>query len=110
RWTRRTSRAAAPPCTNGRGPPPTRCAASDGRPLAAEKHRGAAAQAERDSLLIGARLQAARFRRVRHEAGFDEDRGDVGPVEAGQVAPLDEAAVCSAGCPDDGGLQRAPGP
>src|SRR4051812_11041350 len=53
-------------------------------------------EASRDLPLVRARLQARPLGGVRHEAGLDEDRGDVRPVEAGQVAALDEAVVLRA--------------
>ena len=40
------------------------------------------------------------------EPGLDEDRGDVGLVEPGQVAAADEAAVACSGRPDDCRLDR----
>src|SRR4051812_20017275 len=66
-------------------------------------------EASRDLPLVRARLKTRPFGGVRHEAGLDEDRGNVRPVEAGQVAALDEPVVARPGGRDGGALDDAGG-
>ncbi len=75
----------------GRAPRP--CPLAAGRPGTPEKPHRAAAQADGSPLLVRGSRQQSILGRIRHESHLDEDRRNVGPVEAGEVGALLEPAV-----------------
>ena len=64
----------------------------------------------RDAALVRGRAQELALGRVRHEAGLDQHDGHVGPVEPGQVAPLDYPEIRRARRPDELALDELPRP